>query len=320
MLISGDPVGPPESVRSLAGRTPRSRPPPRPAAGGGRGQPADARRVRRGGHEDALHRRRGDRRHRRPSVSKAARSARCASPSTGSSTRATSTEAISLGRRHAGAAGRARRRSRPDGARALRSAGSRWRWIAIRGQGMPDTLLVIARAPDGHVAGFLHLVPSFGPAAMSLERMRRLPDEPNGLMEFLVVRTIALLREREVRRAVAQLRRLRQVPARSRQPFPGVAGSAAAVRRPLVPDPAAAAIQRQVRAALAAALPGLPVGRGAATLCAGGAVGRGSGAETGASPTPTPAGRRQPRSLSTSDHSRARSTFQAIQKHRRRQR
>ena len=68
----------------------------------------------------------------------------------------------------------------------------------IRGHGMPDTLLVIARAPDGHVAGFLHLVPSFGPAAMSLERMRRLPDEPNGLMEFLVVRTIALLRERDV--------------------------------------------------------------------------------------------------------------------------
>ncbi len=69
---------------------------------------------------------------------------------------------------------------------------------SIRGHGMPDTLLVIARAPDGHVAGFIHLVPSFGPAAMSLERMRRLPDEPNGLMEFLVVRTITTLRERDV--------------------------------------------------------------------------------------------------------------------------
>ncbi len=69
---------------------------------------------------------------------------------------------------------------------------------SLRGYGRPETLLVITRAPDGHVAGFMHLVPSFGPAAMSLERMRRLPDEPNGLMEFLVVRTIALLRERDV--------------------------------------------------------------------------------------------------------------------------
>ncbi len=69
---------------------------------------------------------------------------------------------------------------------------------SLRAHDRPETLLVITRAPDGHVAGFLHLVPSFGPAAMSLERMRRLPDEPNGLMEFLVVRTIALLRDREV--------------------------------------------------------------------------------------------------------------------------
>ncbi len=68
----------------------------------------------------------------------------------------------------------------------------------VSSHGQPDTLLVITRAPDGHLAGFIHLVPSFGPAAMSLERMRRLPDEPNGLMEFLVVRTIQLLRDRGV--------------------------------------------------------------------------------------------------------------------------
>ncbi len=68
----------------------------------------------------------------------------------------------------------------------------------VRSHGQPDTLLVLARAPDGHVAGFIHLVPSFGPAGMSLERMRRLPDEPNGLMEFAVVRTIELLRDRGI--------------------------------------------------------------------------------------------------------------------------
>ena len=68
----------------------------------------------------------------------------------------------------------------------------------VHKHGQPDTLLVIARAPDGHVAGFVHLVPSFGSAAMSLERMRRLAGEPNGLMEFVIVRTIELLRDRGV--------------------------------------------------------------------------------------------------------------------------
>jgi lysyl-tRNA synthetase, class II len=56
-----------------------------------------------------------------------------------------------------------------------------------------DTLLVIARGPDGAVAGFLQLVPSFGRSAMSLAQMRRLPESPNGLMEFLIVRTIQAL-------------------------------------------------------------------------------------------------------------------------------
>ncbi len=40
--------------------------------------------------------------------------------------------------------------------------------------------------------------PSYGRAAMSLSHMRRDPDTPNGLMEFLTVRAIELLRERGV--------------------------------------------------------------------------------------------------------------------------
>ena len=197
MLISGDPVGPPESVRSLLADTATTRAVSRPAAGGGGSQPADPRPVRRGRHEDALHRRRGDRGYRRVQLSKGAPFARCASPSTGWRTRGTPP-----------------RRSRSGDATPalldeLDVVSTRWRRGApergfsmaldsLRAHGRPETLLVITRAPDGHVAGFLHLVPSFGPAAMSLERMRRLPDEPNGLMEFLVVRTIALLRERDV--------------------------------------------------------------------------------------------------------------------------
>jgi lysyl-tRNA synthetase class 2 len=45
------------------------------------------------------------------------------------------------------------------------------------------------------VRGFVHLVPTFGRAALSLSAMRRDLDTPNGLMEFLVARGIELLRD-----------------------------------------------------------------------------------------------------------------------------
>ncbi len=69
----------------------------------------------------------------------------------------------------------------------------------IGGPGQEDTVLVIARDAEGAVAGFIHFVPSYGLAAMSLTSMRRRPDTPNGLMEALIVRSVALLRERGVR-------------------------------------------------------------------------------------------------------------------------
>ena len=55
---------------------------------------------------------------------------------------------------------------------------------------LDDTRYAVARDPEGAVVGFLQLVPSYGRAALSLGLMRRLPDTPNGLMEFLIVRTI----------------------------------------------------------------------------------------------------------------------------------
>ena len=60
----------------------------------------------------------------------------------------------------------------------------------LSGPMLDDTLYALARDPEGAVVGFLQLVPSYGRAALSLGLMRRLPDTPNGLMEFLVVRTI----------------------------------------------------------------------------------------------------------------------------------
>ncbi len=61
-----------------------------------------------------------------------------------------------------------------------------------------DTLLLIARDEDGQARGFLHFVPSFGRAAASLSLMRRDPETPNGLTEFMVVKAIEQLRARGI--------------------------------------------------------------------------------------------------------------------------
>jgi lysyl-tRNA synthetase class 2 len=58
-----------------------------------------------------------------------------------------------------------------------------------------ETAVVLARDADGRLRGFLHFVPTYGRAAASLSFMRRDPETPNGLIEFLVVRSIELLGE-----------------------------------------------------------------------------------------------------------------------------
>jgi lysyl-tRNA synthetase class 2 len=70
---------------------------------------------------------------------------------------------------------------------------------SLRGEHVCDSTVVLARDSAGAVRGFLHFVPTYGRAAMSLSSMRRDCDTPNGLMEFLVVRAIQLLGERGVR-------------------------------------------------------------------------------------------------------------------------
>jgi len=60
------------------------------------------------------------------------------------------------------------------------------------------TVVVVARDADGRIRAFLHFVPTYGRPAVSLSFMRRDRDTPNGLMEFVVVRAIELLRERGV--------------------------------------------------------------------------------------------------------------------------
>ena len=61
-----------------------------------------------------------------------------------------------------------------------------------------ETLVVLARDPEGAIRGVLHFVPCYGRPALSLSFMRREPETPNGLMEFMVARAAELLRERGV--------------------------------------------------------------------------------------------------------------------------
>jgi lysyl-tRNA synthetase class 2 len=59
-----------------------------------------------------------------------------------------------------------------------------------------ETLVVLARDERQAIRGVLHFVPVYGRPAVSLSFMRRDPDTPNGLTEFLVARAAELLRER----------------------------------------------------------------------------------------------------------------------------
>lgn len=59
----------------------------------------------------------------------------------------------------------------------------------------PGSLFALAESPAGRIGGFLHLVPAG--AGWSLSTMRRRPGEPNGLIEFLVVETLAWAKERD---------------------------------------------------------------------------------------------------------------------------
>jgi lysyl-tRNA synthetase class 2 len=72
---------------------------------------------------------------------------------------------------------------------------------SLQGEHDAETIVVLARDesdPARPVRGVLHFVPCYGRPAMSLSFMRRDPQTPNGLTEFMVVKAIALLRERGV--------------------------------------------------------------------------------------------------------------------------
>jgi lysyl-tRNA synthetase class 2 len=66
---------------------------------------------------------------------------------------------------------------------------------SVCGQHAEDMLVVLGRDEQGAIRGVLHFVPCYGRQAVSLSFMRRDPDTPNGLTEFLVASATELLRE-----------------------------------------------------------------------------------------------------------------------------
>ncbi len=69
----------------------------------------------------------------------------------------------------------------------------------IGGRHQRDTWVAIARDGEGVARGFLQFVPAGGDAA-SLSFMRRDPDTPNGLSEFLVARSLEWFRDAGIAR------------------------------------------------------------------------------------------------------------------------
>jgi lysyl-tRNA synthetase class 2 len=66
----------------------------------------------------------------------------------------------------------------------------------LRGQNDHDTLVLLARDEHEAIRGVLHFVPCYGRATVSLSFMRRDPETPNGLTEFMVVEAARLLGQR----------------------------------------------------------------------------------------------------------------------------
>ncbi len=67
---------------------------------------------------------------------------------------------------------------------------------SINGEHADGTLVVLARDHEHAIRGVLHFVPCYGRSTVSLSFMRRDPETPNGLTEFLVCQAAELLKQR----------------------------------------------------------------------------------------------------------------------------
>ena len=128
------------------------------------------------------------------SRSKAARSARCGSRTTGSSTPATSCASC------------ARASSAPSCARELQAIADVWRGTqpergfvmaldTLFALGDDHAVFAVGFGPDGQAGGFLHFAVSRAGGALSLSSMPRLRTTPNGFNEWLICGAIEWARE-----------------------------------------------------------------------------------------------------------------------------
>jgi len=69
---------------------------------------------------------------------------------------------------------------------------------SLGGAHQGESVVVLARDDSDALRGFLQFVPVFGRPTLSLSFMRRDRSAPNGLTEFLVTRSVELLRERGI--------------------------------------------------------------------------------------------------------------------------
>ena len=141
-----------------------------------------------------------------------------------------------------------------DGRRERRSAAFSMALDALRGE---DTAVVLARDDHGTIRGLLHFVPCYGRAAMSLSLMRRDPDTPNGLMEFMVVRAIELLRERGIEELSLNFAAFAKWMHSPEKPSGACAREARRTGQPVLPDREPLPLQRQVLPSLGASVSGV---------------------------------------------------------------
>ena len=150
-------------------------------------------------------------------------------------------------------------RSARSGATAPRSAASRW---SSARTSRASRRTSCSRSPasrrgDGRVAGFLRFVPCYGPdPGYSLDLMRRRPDSANGLTEYLIANAALSLGASGVERLSLNFAAWGRLLDESEGM--GIGGRlqrrVAKGAQPVLPDPVAARLQREVRPRVAAAL------------------------------------------------------------------
>ncbi len=63
-----------------------------------------------------------------------------------------------------------------------------------------STALAIARGPDDKPLAFINLIPSYYPDEATIDLMRRLPDSPNGIMDFLFIKLFLRMQKQGFKR------------------------------------------------------------------------------------------------------------------------